>query len=403
MLYQTLLLSLPAFATYVRYDRTSLDGFGKKTFSSPPENSQREGVLPQLADPFKIYTNCQTDKLKCEQAAWGVQNSANNLALKLYITKEIKIQITVGPLCPDATSVCQFRNTLAYAQSNALFPITTKFQKVLYPQALVKQISQSDLNYTEYDIVASFDSSRNWFFNNGTKDTILENQYDFEYIAGHELLHGLGLLSALKVDVNSSARSSQIKSKQTSSTELREVNTPLEIVSKAGLKSYDVDPGDKTRTYTSYEDGLYVFDFFVSSNSNTQSTANSERPLYFNAKDNKALKIYNPVEYRPGSSLSHLGTDPSISDSADAMMQPAVGAGVSIPVVIGPKTLLIMETIGWPSINSPSPSYLNFDIEKDVSATSAQSANSNQEILPSAGTKTQTMATLLLFLSFILL
>jgi hypothetical protein len=62
-----------------------------------------------------------------------------------------------------------------------------------------------------------------------------------------------------------------------------------------------------------------------------------------------------------------------------------------------------METIGWPSINSPSPSYLNFDIEKDVSVTSAQSANSNQEILPSAGTKTQTIATLSLFLPFLLL
>jgi hypothetical protein len=102
----------------------------------------------------------------------------------------------------------------------------------------------------------------------------------------------LGFLSALKVVVNSSARSSQIKSKQTSSTELRDVNTPLEIVFKAGFKSYDVDPGDKTRTYTSYEDRFYAFDFFVSSNSNTQSTANSERPLYFNAKDNKD----NPVE-----------------------------------------------------------------------------------------------------------
>lgn len=90
-----------------------------------------------------------------------------------------------------------------------------------YPAALYKQMvarklatandssfentsfSQSDLEdmLPGSDIFASFNSLMNWWFNANFSGEIEARQYDFEQIAIHELIHGLGLLTSWSTEL----------------------------------------------------------------------------------------------------------------------------------------------------------------------------------------------------------
>ncbi|KAI9188679.1 hypothetical protein H9P43_000100 [Blastocladiella emersonii ATCC 22665] len=74
---------------------------------------------------------------------------------------------------------------------------------IMYPQALARQVAVGrDLAWSTYEIQAEFnaDSPRGqarrkfWFPESGL--AIAGDQYDFEYVVLHELVHGLGMMSA---------------------------------------------------------------------------------------------------------------------------------------------------------------------------------------------------------------
>ncbi|MDH3216178.1 MAG: hypothetical protein OEN01_07795 [Candidatus Krumholzibacteria bacterium] len=66
-----------------------------------------------------------------------------------------------------------------------------------YPSSLADAIANRDLQPGEYDMEIFFSTSTNWYFGNDGRPA--KGKSDFVFIAMHEICHGLGFASLLKV------------------------------------------------------------------------------------------------------------------------------------------------------------------------------------------------------------
>lgn len=199
-----------------------------------------------------------------------------------------------------------------------------------YPIALAEKIAGQELNsVNDPDITAEFNSSAPWYLGVASPGA---NQFDFTSVVLHELCHGLGFTSSLRVPVSQTG-----------------------TIGTTG--SWGFGTGSP-----------FVYDHFIENGSaqqliNTTNFANPSSPLkeqltgdnlFFNSptatasnKDVKA-KVYAPTTYQGGSSISHVNDATYPSGNINSLMT----AGASLREVIrdpGPIVKGIFADMGWKS------------------------------------------------------
>ncbi|KAI9189917.1 hypothetical protein H9P43_001350 [Blastocladiella emersonii ATCC 22665] len=186
---------------------------------------------------------CDREPAFCRNAERALENVGRRLESVLDIAVPIKINVTLFLPCNetryDPASSCKMMNTLGYATPTRYYPVWVPEAKddgspampsdgdsggmlIDYPQPLLRQLqvqqglSLEGLQLAEFDVTARFNSLFDWYFS-GTPVTppgsapaapatpaaagnrtaqqppaIGPDQYDFELVCLHELLHGLG-------------------------------------------------------------------------------------------------------------------------------------------------------------------------------------------------------------------
>jgi hypothetical protein len=312
-------------------------------------------------DAFFFQVNCanEVQGSVCEMVKAGLISAGNRIASQLFIQSQIRVNCTIQNFTT--------RRLLASASSSNEYEISNQNVTLLYPQALAKQFALPGTQYSDFDILAAFNSQVNWYFRNQTLP-ISNEQYDFEYVAIHELLHGMGF-----------------KTNLISSRTLHAM----------GLKEFKVDYLVPPPVYNSKRREMSfalsgAFDFYIESSlgsfKSLQSTVqrftsqsnhyasffqNFEQSLELEAarqlyqvatsKDtylvlpmNQTVLLHTPLNYTQGTSLSHVHS--LYTTLPEFVMLPSAIPGFTLdymirgsesPGALGPRTLAILEALGW--------------------------------------------------------
>jgi len=191
-------------------------------------------------------------------------------------------------------------------------------KNVWYPVPLAEKIVGRDLNETsDPDINITLNSNVEWYF--GTDGNTFENYIDFVSIVLHELAHGLGIISTAEViDVNGTLRESDY---------LLIYDYFLENRDRIRLSSHKSPSKELLREFTS--DDLYFH--------------GQKAALGYN---NRYPKIFAPINFDAGSSISHLDEDAFPPGDPNSLMSPRFARGEAIHDP-GQVLLGILSDIGW--------------------------------------------------------
>ncbi len=215
-----------------------------------------------------------------------------------------------------------------------------------YPIALAEKIAGKELNsINDYDIRAEFNSSANWYLGSGAP---ARNQFDFTSVVLHELCHGLGFTSSMS-------------STATSTTASWGYSTGYPIIFDQFMEN---GTGQKLLNTTLFAN--------PSSALRQQLIGNN---LFFNSpmsqmKGDEKPKLYAPIVYEPGSSVSHLDDNTYTSGNDNSLMT----SRASLREVIrdpGPLVRNMFADMGWKStslVHTPVKSIENFVSSVKISA-----------------------------------
>ena len=214
-----------------------------------------------------------------------------------------------------------------------------------YPISLAEKIAGQELNsVNDPDIVAEFNSSAPWYLGSGSPG---QNEFDFASVVLHELCHGLGFTSSLRV---------------------------------AGTNgSWGYGTGSP-----------FVYDHFVENGSNQKlidennfpNTSNVLRQqlisdnLFFNSplaieKTGEKPRLYAPTTYQGGSSISHVNDASYPSGNPNSLMT----SSASLREVIrdpGPLVKNMFADMGWKGtslLHTPIKSIENAVTSVTINAT----------------------------------
>ncbi len=189
-----------------------------------------------------------------------------------------------------------------------------------YPIALAEKIAGQELNsINEPDIVADFNSSAPWYLGLASPGA---NEFDFTSVVLHELCHGLGFTSSLRVADNKATWGYGTGSPFIYDHYL-ENNLSQRLIDTTSFKNSSVVLKDQITS-----DNIFY-------NSNTAIQKTGEKP-----------RIYAPITYEGGSSISHLNDATYPSGNLNSLMT----AGASLREVIrdpGPLVKGIFADMGW--------------------------------------------------------
>ncbi|KAI8811522.1 hypothetical protein BJ742DRAFT_796316 [Cladochytrium replicatum] len=164
-------------------------------------SAQDANVSSPVAQPFVITFSCNLTATICNYARDGFASAGKRITSALTFYRPINIRANFYSFCGGrSASSCDLKDTLGQATAAAFIAArpakSNDTDYYMYPQGLFKQLSINvdvkDSDYSDYDILAEFNSDFNFHYNSsGTP--IQPNQVDFEYVVLHELTHGLGI------------------------------------------------------------------------------------------------------------------------------------------------------------------------------------------------------------------
>ena len=245
-----------------------------------------------------------------QQAAF--QYAADIWAGLLQSDVPIRIQVAISSSMPSGT--------LASAGPSSVFINFDNFQDVntWYGTPLAEKVAGIQLNEPEDpDIIMRFNSSINFY--TGLDQNPGSGQYDFVSIALHEMAHGLGFVSFADVEDNEGSYSFGAP-------------TPFD-------RNLENSNGENVHDLYSSNPTLFA----------NQLTSNNLSFRSFSFEGGTLPKIYAPIEYNGGSSISHLNESTYPVGSANSLMTPQIGASESIH---DPGLALeMLEDMGWISMS----------------------------------------------------
>jgi hypothetical protein len=196
-----------------------------------------------------------------------------------------------------------------------------------YPDALADKLSGEDQSPGDPDIEATFNSEfEDWYF--GTDQNPPFEKYDFTSVVLHEITHGLGFTSTMKVEegVGSWGIISQMEPYP------KKYDTFLTDSDLNEILSYENDSAELAAILTSND----LFNRGVEA-----VLANNNRPV----------RIFSPVEFSQGSSVAHLDEFLFTEDDPDSLMSPTLFNG-EVQHDPGPVVRGIFRDMGWDTIET---------------------------------------------------
>ncbi|KXS18762.1 hypothetical protein M427DRAFT_198964 [Gonapodya prolifera JEL478] len=178
------------------------NGNGKTNIKSEKENrargfthhEPRQTQTPaQVAVNVTLTTCTSPDLTLCAKVATAFQNAGKRIALVVSIVAPIQVKAAFTSFC-TAYNQCG-TNILGTAAPSSMVEVLAGTSKYFIPQSLFKNvgIGSTPYTYTPYDIDALFNADASWWFQGDP--LITPGQEDFEQVATHELLHGMGFSS----------------------------------------------------------------------------------------------------------------------------------------------------------------------------------------------------------------
>jgi len=239
------------------------------------------------------------------------------------------ILISKTPIRIKATWENISGSTLAYSRATRVFRNVDNvaYRDVWYVGPLAEAIAGKDLNDGDIDMNVNMNSNINWSFS--TNGTIFTGRYDLITVVLHEIAHGLGFSSSMKLINN---------------------NSEGEWGQSGFPYIYDLflqNGADVTLTNTSN---------FLNPSGALQNQLISE-DVYFQVSNTKYAnnlpKIFSPNPFKTGGSISHLDESAYPSGSVHSLMSPAIRSAEAVHDP-GELILSMMNQIGWPVNNLES-------------------------------------------------
>lgn len=182
---------------------------------------------------------------------------------------------------------------------------------VFYPVAIAEKITGREMNGGEPDLFANFSSSIDWHLDPNTEPF---GKYDLKTVVMHEIGHGLGFSGTFTVS------GTQGRFGLSTTTIPIAYDVPIRNGANANL----------IETYTS-----------PSADLRTQLTGQS---LFFTSSTVQSAKLYAPLTFDGGSSISHVD-ESTYNGSVNALMTPQIGMSERIgnPGI----SLGMLKDLGW--------------------------------------------------------
>jgi hypothetical protein len=394
----------------VRFDRTDYRSheFTHQWFKPEEKVTVRKELNRLTADQaFRIDLTCSgVTQTQCNFARQALQNSGRRIAQVLDIRVPVTVKAQYFPFCPANNKQCEESSTLGGAVYGSAFAATKEGDPQLYmfPQALVKQLNLNEnLQFSDSDIIAQFNADFPYFFrNSGT--VMSPTLTDFEYVAVHEITHGLGFGTGL-LEYSSVYRGRPgylapgIFGADENAREFSFLN-PLDVFDSFMRGSDQFSNTGRQLARLSRVNARSIREFverfegsgevFRNAQGIFQASTRGSNSVRFVPQRGSEVIMYTPSRYEQGSSLSHV--DSRNSQTADFLMIPALAAGVTLESLMertrsnsiyGPGTMAMLQSIGWSSNGSPTQSIRvvrNFGAANFVNPL-AGSASSNSVLL----------------------
>lgn len=184
---------------------------------------------------------------------------------------------------------------------------------IFYASAVANQKYGSDLNPNASDILVSINSATpNWFYGVDYTEVMPPGTYDLVTVVLHELLHGLGWIGLVKPDGSYGGDGAH----------LYKYDEGL-VLSETGSQLVGDLPVDESKVKRSFGDDLEL-----------------------RIKDGQRWLVYNPQNFRSGSSLYHLDETAYPDGDGNSLMTPVLKSRQRIHSP-GPAALSVLEYIGW--------------------------------------------------------
>ncbi len=288
--------------TYVPFD---------KTIEEALKNNKARTTAPKSTF-IVTYVGFSPAAQKAFQAAVDIWANILSSPVPIRITatwRAIDSGSTGGTILGQASPADFTRNFPGQQKANTWYPI-----------ALAEKIAGQELNsINEPDIVADFNSSAPWYLGLASPGA---NEFDFTSVVLHELCHGLGFTASLRVNDNKATWGYGTGSPFVYDYYL-ENNLSQRLIDTTNFKNSSVVLKDQVTS-----DNIFY-------NSPTAIQKTGEKP-----------RIYAPITYEAGSSISHLNDATYPSGNANSLMT----AGASLREVIrDPGAIVkgIFADMGW--------------------------------------------------------
>ena len=308
------------------------DGYYDKTLAQILENASKKSLainIPTVSTSEVIITYevppPANVKSVFEQAAttW-----ANYLKSDVPIRIYVKWRPLATGILGSAGAYSSVRNFVGANKLNTWYPI-----------ALAEKMAHTNLNGTDSDIIATFNSDfPDWFI--GTNGVPTNNQIDLYSVVLHEMGHGLGFIGQIQADVTSNSTS-----------------IATATYGYPGIfDQFIFDSKNKqlvdTLTYKKNSNELFkqiISDsLFFSSNAVLRNNSNASARLY--APKPTQRNPTNPLGYIEGSSVYHVDQNTYPPGNLNALMTPQIARG-EITAQLGPIVKGIFNDLGWYSSN----------------------------------------------------
>jgi len=192
-----------------------------------------------------------------------------------------------------------------------------------YPVALAEKMANRDLNIPgQADLNTNFNANfDDWYF--GTDGNPPFDKYDFVSVVLHELGHGLGFFSGGRYDQSADQGSMRFSGFLIVFDHYMEDNNGILLKTESTY----ADPSAALGNI--FKSNLLYFD----------------SPLVLNNNSNQRARLYAPIQFNPGSSVSHL--DQNIYEGTiNGLMSPQASPGTAEHDP-GPITKAMFNEMGW--------------------------------------------------------